>query len=99
MIEGGDVSQVLQAIYQTIDELNDQLPAPERLPASPDTVLMGEQGHLDSLGLINLLVGVEDRLATTLGRRVKVFDEALLADPSGPLSTVGALADHIATGL
>jgi len=90
---------VLEAIYQTIGELNDQLPEEERLPASRDTVLMGEKGRLDSLGLINLLVGVEDRLATTLGRRVMVFDETLLADPEGPLSTVGALADHIAAGL
>jgi acyl carrier protein len=99
MINGGDVGPVLKAIYRTIGELNDQLPAQKRLRASPETVLMGEKGHLDSLGLITLLVSLEDELEVTLGRRVKVFDEALLADPNGPMATVGALADHISASL
>jgi acyl carrier protein len=98
-IKDGDVGPVLEAIYHTIGVLNGQLPAQKRLPAAPSTVLMGEKGQLDSLGLITLLVTLEDELEATLGRRVKVFDEALLADPKGPLANVGSLADHIVANL
>jgi acyl carrier protein len=99
MNKGGDVGPVLEAIYHTIGELNGQLPADQQLLAAPDTVLMGEKGHLDSLGLIALMVNLEDALEAALGRRVKVFDEALLADPRGPMATIGTLADHIAASL
>ncbi len=99
MTQGGNVELVLQAIYQTIGEINDQLPTQKRLPSAPETVLVGENGQLDSLGLINLLVILEASLETILGRRVNVFDEALLSDPQGPMATVGSLANYIASRL
>jgi hypothetical protein len=99
MTSGADVEGGLRAIYQTIVELNRQLPAQQCLAAAPETVLVGEKGQLDSLGLINLLVNLEDNVAATLGRRVKVFDEELLADAKGPMATVGTLAAHIAARL
>jgi acyl carrier protein len=99
MSSSSDVEQVLQAIYQTIAELNGQLPATQQLAAAPETVLVGEKGQLDSLGLINLLVNLEDVLAAAVGRRIKIFDERLLANAQGPMATVGALAEHVAARL
>lgn len=90
------VGKILQLINETIDGVNQQLAPSLRLAKSEGTVLMGDQGVLDSLGLINFLVTLEETCAERLGRSVKLLDEKLLADPSGPLHTVGSLAEYIA---
>lgn len=85
----------LDAIYQTIDEVNRQLPSGATLAKSKETVLLGEAGKLDSLGLITLLVSVEDALQSRLGIQITLLEEDALADSSGPYHTVGSLLDWI----
>jgi len=85
-------NEALDAIYQTIDEVNRQLPGGSTLAKSPLTVLTGEGGSLDSLGLITLLVGIEDALQAR-GIQLAVLDEDALAEAGGPYRTVGSLRD------
>lgn len=85
-------NEALDAIYKTIDEVNRQLPGGSALAKSPLTVLIGEGGSLDSLGLITLLVGIEDALQSR-GIQLAVLDEDALAEAGGPYRTVGSLRD------
>jgi acyl carrier protein len=87
-------SDALDAIYQTIDEVNRQLPRASALAKSPGTVLTGEGGALDSLGLITLLVGIEEALQSK-GFQLAVLDEDALAEAGGPYRTVGSLRDWL----
>lgn len=87
--------EVLDEIYQTIDEVNRQLPGGARLEKSEGTRLVGDGGVLDSLGLVTLLVGIEEAMQSRLGIQINLLEEDALADSSGPYQTVGGLLDWI----
>jgi acyl carrier protein len=87
--------QVIQWIYAVIDETNEQLDHKQRLTKTPDTVLFGEGGKLDSLGLINFIVGLEQKVQDQARIEITLADQMLNASQDTPLHTVEALAAHI----
>jgi hypothetical protein len=47
---------VLRVMYDSIAEVNLQLPEHQRIEKSLTTILLGDGGRLDSLGLVNFIV-------------------------------------------
>lgn len=90
-----NLEAVMQLIFSAIDELNRQLAADQRLEQSADTALFGESGKLDSLGLINLIVGVEENVAEAFDVAINLADESALSGADSPFQTVRTLADHV----
>ncbi len=88
-----DRNQAIEAIYAAVDELNTQLAAGQHLEKNTDAHLIGDTSPLDSLGLINLLVAVEQVLAERHGTSVQLLDENLFGETDGPYQTLGTLAD------
>lgn len=85
--------QVLQVVAACIADLNAQLPADQQLSDSPNAILLGEGGTLDSLSLVNLMVSLEEALSAVLGRTVGLLDAALSQEEG--LATRGQLVDFI----
>ncbi len=85
------MSDILQSIYDTIEEVNRQLPNEQQLQKSPDTIIVGHGGVLDSLGVINFLVALEDRLSRETGNTITLLDEEIISESGGLLKTI----DHI----
>ncbi len=81
-------------IYSAIDEVNERLPAEERLDKSIDTILFGESGRLDSLGLVNLIVAIEQKIEEEYGITVVLAEEGELGDMT-PFTTTGKLVNHV----
>lgn len=88
--------RALALIYDTVDTINRQLPPPRRLARSPRTVIVGAGGSLDSLGIVNFVLALEERTADALGREVPLLDPDRLAAEDGPFRTIDTLADHLA---
>ena len=82
-------------MYDAIDIVNQQLPTAKRLRKAPDTVIVGSGGALDSLGVVNFVIAVEDKVAEATGAAVQLLDEHILVEGS-PFHTVGSLARYIA---
>jgi acyl carrier protein len=61
-----------------------------------DTELFGAEGLLDSVGLVALVVAVEERLADDLGMDVSLADEKALSQRQSPYRTVSSLAAYAA---
>ncbi len=91
-----EIIQILDVIYGCADEVNRQLPAGAKLAKSPETVLVGESGALDSLGLITLLVAVEEALEAKFGLHCSLLEEENLVDPDGPYHSIDGLSKWIA---
>ena len=62
-------------VFQTIDEVNEPLTKEQRLDKSLDSVLFGRGSRLDSIGLVNLVVETEAKLADEFGVAVTIADE------------------------
>jgi D-alanine--poly(phosphoribitol) ligase subunit 2 len=60
-----------------------------------DTVLLGADGQFDSLGLVTLLIDVEDTIAETTGVEITLSDDRAVSSRSSPFRTVGTLADYV----
>jgi len=84
--------QALQVIYDAIDVVNRQLPQSRRLTKSPDTIIVGPSGRLDSLGIVNLVLAIEERASEVIGAPFRLLDEGAMLDDGGPFRNVGSLA-------
>ena len=83
--------QVVDVVYKAIDDANQLAPSDAQVIPDLESVLLGEGSVLDSLGLINLIVGVELLLASDLGVEVVLLDEEALINPEGPYRNVRRL--------
>jgi hypothetical protein len=89
-----DRDRVLHLVYEAIDVINQQLPAAKRLRKSPDTVIAGTGGVLDSLGIVTFVLTLEDKVGEATGASVQLLERDVLVEDS-PLQTVRALTDYI----
>ncbi|HEV7699756.1 MAG TPA: hypothetical protein VGO43_05980 [Pyrinomonadaceae bacterium] len=88
---------IFRAIYEAIDEINAQQDKKSgTLAKAPETVLFGPGGRLDSLGLVSLIVEVEQSINVIFGCDVTLANEQALSQRNSPFRTVATLADHIA---
>ena len=88
---------ILAIIYDCVDDINRQLPDGVTLSKTPETRLFGEGGVLDSLGLITLLVCIEEALQAKRGIHCVILEEEAMANPEGQYHSIKRLADWIAT--
>jgi hypothetical protein len=89
--------KILHAILNAVDEVNEQLPADRRIPRDVATALVGFDGCLDSLALVNLILAAEQKITETLGVLVILTDQEDLFEPGGPCSSVERLTNHVAS--
>jgi acyl carrier protein len=68
-------------------------------PVGPSTRLFGPSGVLDSLGLVSVLVEVEQRIADAGEGPVSVMDDRAMSQKHSPFATVDSLADYLAAQL
>lgn len=92
MIDKADVTEV---VFSAIDEMNLTRPADKGLEKSPTTPLFGQQSHLDSLGLVSLIVGVEQGVADEFGSEITLADDRAMSRSASPFRTVDTLVDYI----
>lgn len=88
---------VIRVVFDAIDEVNEQIPHGQRLEKSVDTILFGQSGKLDSLGLVDLIVTTERKIEEEFGVTVALADERALSQKNSPFRTVASLAGYIVT--
>lgn len=98
-IEQHNEDTILAAVYQAIDELNQQLPEPRRLHKSPRTALLEPSGPLDSMGLVNLVVVTEQILKDELGFNVSLTELSDEYQGTSPYQDVQSFAAFIQSAL
>jgi len=89
-----DRSRVLALLYAAIDEVNSGLAAEKQLAKSPQEALFGAGGRLDSLGLVNLVVALEQHLFEAFQHEVVIASEAAMSRRNSPFRTVESLAEY-----
>ena len=82
-------------IINAVKEINEQLPQEQQLDPSAKTVLFGKDGKLDSLGLVNLLVTIEQNIEDVFDVSITIADERAMSQKRSPFRTIGTLADYI----
>lgn len=89
--------KVLESIYAAIDEFNATQPPDRQLGKSPGTVLLGPATTLDSLGLVGILVAVEQQVSTDFEKPITLASEKAFSLRNSPFANVASLTDYIET--
>jgi acyl carrier protein len=92
-------NRAVKAIISAVDTLNVQLSKDQQLEKSTGTVLTGEKSTLDSLGFINFIIAVEEKIEDEFQLKIALTDETLISSPNAPFQTIGTLADYLADRL
>ena len=85
--------ELIGIIYESLDEVNEQLPSDQRIQKSPDTILVGRAGGLDSLGFVNFIALVEEKCAHKYGITVSLMETSSSEDAA--LENVKSFADSL----
>ena len=88
-------NKVLEVIYRAIDSVNSQQEKDLKLNKDPDVVLFGKNGKLDSLGLINLIVSIEQNIEDEFKTSITLADEKAMSQEHSPFRNVGSMVDYI----
>ena len=91
-----DTDRITDLIWDAIDEVNALLPEDARIVRSEDAVLLGAAGGLDSFGLVNLVVALEQRIEDEFGVSLTLADEKAMSHRRSPFRTVPTLRDYVA---
>ena len=89
------IDNIYKSIYKSIDEVNSQMSKDEQLIKSPDTVLYGESSSIDSIGLINIIVTVEQNIEDDFEKSITLADQKAMSQKQSPFKTVESLAKYI----
>ena len=65
------------------------------ITSTPDTKLFGNDGILDSMGLVNLVVSLEERIQEEYDVAITLADESAMSLSKSPFLTVASLAYYI----
>lgn len=87
--------QISNIVYKTIEEFN--LTYNQNIPFElrEDASLFGKDGILDSLGLVSLIVMIEQAIEDELGVSLILADERAMSQKTSPFLKVGLLIDYI----
>ena len=87
--------RILNAIFTTIDEVNEMIPKQRRIAQSLDTVVLDKFSQVDSLMFVTLIAGIEDIIEEDFDVVINLADEKMLSQNGNPFKTIATLADHI----
>ena len=86
---------ILESVFQAIDTLNPQLGENQQIERSENAKLFGNGAPLDSLGLVNLIVTVEEQLADDHDLFLTLANEKAMSRRTSPFQSVESLIEFI----
>ena len=91
--------EVIHEIYNAIQRANEMRKPDDQLECAEETVLYGQGGGLDSLGLVSLIIDLEEAINARSGEQLVLADEHAMSQQRNPFRDVRSLADYIMTQL
>ena len=55
-------NQIKEILFKSVEEINKNLDEDQQLELSTETVLLGKDGNIDSITLVNLIVAIEESI-------------------------------------
>lgn len=85
------VKIVIASLREVLEQADE--PVPDNL--SEETVIVGNNAVLDSLGVVSLIVEIEGRLDIDYNIAVTLASDRAMSQRSSPFRTIGVMADYM----
>ena len=84
---------VKKIIFKCVDDTN--LEDGSSISKDLNTILMGSDSEIDSLGLVSLIVSIEEAINLELGVSITLADEKAMSQRISPFKTLDTLSNYI----
>jgi acyl carrier protein len=84
------VSLIVELFREVCQEKEIELPE----DVGSETSLFGRDGILDSLGLVSLIIALEQAIDDKFGVSISLADEKAMSQKKSPYRTIGRLAEY-----
>jgi acyl carrier protein len=86
-------NEILKIIYDCIDDncIQNEISMEKNL----DTKLFGSESELDSLGLVGLIVDIEESINSNYNISISIADEKAMSLKNSPFKNIETLSDYI----
>ena len=85
--------KVNQIIFKCVDETNIEEGA--NISKDLNKILMGSDSEIDSLGLVSLIVVIEDAINTEFDVSITLADEKAMSQRVSPFKTLDTLSNYV----
>jgi len=86
--------KIQNIIFEILKEIHEESEIAELENPTIDTRLFGANGVLDSLGLVNLITGVEQRISDEFEKDIILADERAMSRFHSPFRTITSLSEY-----
>ena len=87
--------KIINLVFSVIDEINKELSKDEQIIKSLDSVIYGSNGQLDSLGLVNFVVAVEQKIEDVFEKSINLADDKAMSEKNSPFQTIETFVNYI----
>jgi len=87
--------KIEKIIVQTLQDLIESLSIKEVDKLNRETVLFGDRGILDSMGLVSLITDLEEKFEQESNVSLILADERAMSQKRSPFRTVSSLSEYI----
>ena len=95
MLQRDELKQLIVTSVREFAQLSDQAQKHDFEKLDDDTRLFGSGGLLDSLGLVSVLMDVEQQLNDQTGYNLTIADERAMSQERSPFRTIGSLTEYV----
>jgi len=85
--------EIVEIIFNSIEELNQQIDV--QISKELNTKLLGKDGGLDSIDLVNLITIIEEKVEDLTGNYIPIADERALSLEKSPFKTIESLVNYL----
>lgn len=86
--------KIIEVIYKTIDNINDQLNI--EIDKSYETVIIGQGGKLDSLGVFTFITELENQIENDFNLEISLINDDFLNGNTKHLENIDQLRTYLA---
>ena len=87
--------KITNLVFSVIDEINKELSKDDQIIKSLDSVIYGSNGQLDSLGLVNFVVAVEQKIEDVFEKSINLTDDKAMSEKNSPFQTIETFVNYI----
>ena len=87
--------KISEILKQSITLFNDNSDNEYNLKYSDSSILFGNGGALDSIGLVNFVVSIEEVIENLTGESVVLGEDIALGNENNPFSTITSLENYL----
>lgn len=90
-----NMDKIITLIYASLDEIESFIDLESPLKKDLDQPLFTKNGPLDSMGLVNLLITLEEKIDSEFNKSVQLMRADFLQTEQNPLASVESLSIYV----